>query len=121
MDRSQRLLKNGARGFTRDEEFMSTAIIQRNRHSRESGNPGLKHVFKYKFTTWIPAFAGMTFFLLVFTANGFASDPLKEFPSRVKKITLKNGFRALIVERPDSPTVSFSMYIRTGGVDHECG
>jgi len=30
------------------------------RHSRESGNPGRKHVDKERFTTWIPAFAGMT-------------------------------------------------------------
>jgi predicted Zn-dependent peptidase len=38
-----------------------------------------------------------------------------------KKITLKNGFRAIVVERPESPTVSFAMYIRTGGLDDEMG
>lgn len=63
--------------------------------------------------------------LLAMTASLSAStlqaDPLVDFPSRVKKITLKNGFRALVVERPGSPTVSFVMYIRTGGVDDEMG
>jgi len=37
------------------------------RHSGESRNPGLKHDFKGWFTTWIPAFAGMT---IVFYLEG---------------------------------------------------
>ncbi len=50
-----------------------------------------------------------------------ATDPLKEFPARVKKVTLKNGLRLLILERPNTPTVSFSMFVRTGGLDDESG
>ncbi len=46
-----------------------------------------------------------------------SKDPIKEFPSRVKKITLKNGLRVLLVERPASPTVSFAFFIRTGALD----
>lgn len=52
---------------------------------------------------------------------GVQSDPLKDFPNRVKKITLKNGMRVLLVERPQSPTVSFAAFIRTGGIDDETG
>src|SRR5258706_4817618 len=37
------------------------------RHSRESGNPGCKHVFKRWFKTWIPAFEGMTTFVVFLT------------------------------------------------------
>ncbi len=48
-------------------------------------------------------------------------DPLAAFPQRVHKITLKNGMRILVVERPASQTVSFAMYVRTGGVDDEMG
>lgn len=48
-------------------------------------------------------------------------DPIAAFPSRVHKITLQNGLRALVVERPDSPTVSFALFIRTGGIDDEMG
>lgn len=50
-----------------------------------------------------------------------ANDPIHELPSRVKKITLKNGMRVLMMERPESPTVSFTMYIRTGGLDDDSG
>lgn len=46
---------------------------------------------------------------------------LREFPSRVKKITLENGMRILIAPRQNSPTVSFAAYIRTGGMDDEFG
>lgn len=59
--------------------------------------------------------------LMAFSLSAFAADPLTDFPSRVKKITLKNGFRAIVVERPESPTVSFAIYIRTGGIDDEMG
>src|SRR5438067_327009 len=37
------------------------------------------------------------------------SDPIKELPNRVKKFTLKNGMRILVLERPASKTVSFAM------------
>lgn len=50
-----------------------------------------------------------------------AKDPIAAFPERVKRITLQNGLRALVVERPESPTVSFVMFIRTGGIDDEMG
>jgi predicted Zn-dependent peptidase len=59
--------------------------------------------------------------LVLSAAASRAADPLADFSSRVHRITLKNGFRALVVERPESPTVSFSMYIRTGGLDDEMG
>ncbi len=59
--------------------------------------------------------------LLLLSASLSFADPLADFPARVKRITLKNGFRALVVERPQSPTVSFAMYIRTGGMDDEMG
>jgi predicted Zn-dependent peptidase len=49
------------------------------------------------------------------------ADPLAAFPQRVHKLVLKNGMRVLYVERPSSQTVSFAMYIRTGGVDDEMG
>ena len=49
------------------------------------------------------------------------NDALKEFPKRVKKITLKNGLRVLMVERPNIPTISFAVYIRTGGIDDAFG
>jgi predicted Zn-dependent peptidase len=55
------------------------------------------------------------------TAFPQTSDPLKDFPSRVRKVTLKNGLRLLILERPASPTVSFAMFVRTGGLDDENG
>jgi predicted Zn-dependent peptidase len=48
-------------------------------------------------------------------------DPIADFPKRVHKITLENGLRAVVVERPDSPTVSFVTYIRTGGIDDPMG
>ena len=57
----------------------------------------------------------------VATAKTTAKDPIAEFPNRVKKFTLPNGLRAIVVERPESPTVSFAMYIRTGGIDDEMG
>lgn len=57
----------------------------------------------------------------VFLLAAPSRDPLKEFPSRVKKITLQNGARVLMVERSSSPTVSFSVYIRSGGLDDELG
>jgi beta-glucuronidase len=41
----------------------------RYRHSRESGNPGLKPFFEIKFKDWIPAFAGMTVVLLASLAS----------------------------------------------------
>lgn len=50
-----------------------------------------------------------------------ARDPIAEFPDRVNKFTLANGMRAIVVERPESPTVSFVMFIRTGGIDDEMG
>ncbi|MCB4756756.1 MAG: insulinase family protein [Elusimicrobia bacterium] len=64
--------------------------------------------------------------LLLLLANPLLSappstDPLQEFPSRVKKVTLKNGLRVLMVERPASPTVSFAMFIRTGALDDKPG
>ena len=50
-----------------------------------------------------------------------SKDPIADFPKRVHKITLENGLRAIVVERPDSPTVSFVTYIRTGGIDDPMG
>jgi len=50
-----------------------------------------------------------------------AKDPIADFPNRVKKFTLPNGLRAVVVERPESPTISFAMFIRTGGIDDEMG
>ncbi len=60
-------------------------------------------------------------FFFVATVPLHAADPIAEFPQRVHKITLKNGMRVLTVERPSSQTVSFAMYIRTGGLDDESG
>ncbi len=54
-------------------------------------------------------------------ASNVAKDPISDFPNRVKKFTLPNGLRAIVVERPESPTVSFAMFIRTGGIDDEMG
>jgi predicted Zn-dependent peptidase len=54
-------------------------------------------------------------------AQPIRKDPIAEFPNRVKKFTLPNGLRAIVVERPESPTVAFAMYIRTGGIDDEMG
>ncbi|MCG3205564.1 MAG: putative zinc protease [Elusimicrobia bacterium] len=48
-------------------------------------------------------------------------DPIAAFPSRVHKFVLKNGMRVLVLERPESQTVSFAMYVRTGGLDDESG
>src|SRR4051812_47139085 len=58
---------------------------------------------------------------LLCAAHLNAGDPIADFPQRVHKVTLKNGMRILIVERPTSQTVSFAMYIRTGGIDDESG
>src|SRR4051812_29492078 len=54
-------------------------------------------------------------------AQDTGHDPIADFPKRVHRITLDNGMRALVVERPESPTVSFVMYIRTGGIDDDMG
>ncbi len=66
-------------------------------------------------------FARSLFLLIFFAAGAWASDPIADFSKRVKKITLKNGMRILVVERPTSQTVAFNMYIRTGGMDDESG
>ncbi|MCB4756093.1 MAG: hypothetical protein LHV69_03520 [Elusimicrobia bacterium] len=47
--------------------------MKKARHSGESRNPVFKHFFKIRFTTWIPAFAGMTALLL--SSFAFAADP----------------------------------------------
>jgi len=60
-------------------------------------------------------------FLSPLTAAGSSSDTIKEFADHVRKFTLSNGMRFLVYERPETPTVSFSMYIRTGGIDDESG
>lgn len=57
----------------------------------------------------------------LFVSLSTAADPLKEFPSRVKKLTLPNGLRVIVVERPTSPAISFAMYLKTGGMDDESG
>ncbi len=66
----------------------------------------------------------LSLFLLLLPTQPLQSqeiDPLITFPQRVHKFTLKNGMRVLVVERPTSQTVSFAMYIRTGGMDDEMG
>ncbi|MBV9080717.1 MAG: insulinase family protein [Elusimicrobia bacterium] len=56
-----------------------------------------------------------------FAAAPAPKDPIAAFPDRVHKITLSNGMRALVVERPESATVSFVMFIRTGAIDDPMG
>lgn len=45
------------------------------RHPREGGNPVLTHDFKSKFKTWVPAFAGMTGKVILFSICTFAARP----------------------------------------------
>ncbi|MCB4757192.1 MAG: insulinase family protein [Elusimicrobia bacterium] len=59
--------------------------------------------------------------LVVLFVAPLHADPINDFPSRVKRITCKNGLRVLMVERPASPTVSFATFIRTGALDDEPG
>lgn len=68
-------------------------------------------------------FWGVVFFLAVCWPVRAAEpkDPIADFPQRVQKFTLKNGLRVLVMERPESQTVSFAIYIRTGGLDDESG
>jgi predicted Zn-dependent peptidase len=59
--------------------------------------------------------------IVFFPSVHFAGDSLSDFTSKIKKFTLTNGMRVIVVEKPDSPTISFAMYIRTGGLDDESG
>ncbi len=54
-------------------------------------------------------------------AQAASTDTIQAFASNVKKFTLNNGMRVIVYERPDSPTVSFAMFIRTGAIDDESG
>src|SRR5262245_43151787 len=81
----------------------------------------MKKPFKSAIRNLQSAFAISALFLVAAFAQDTPRDPIAEFPSRVKRITLENGLRALIIERPDSPTVSFAAYIRTGGIDDDMG
>ncbi len=95
-------------------------VIPVSRHPGEGRDPNRKTIYKYLWS-WTPAFAGVTILLFSFFPSVTASDPFQDFPSRVRKVTLKNGLRLLILERPASPVVSFCMFIRTGGLDDEDG
>src|SRR5437899_2018714 len=52
------------------------------RHSRESGNPGFQLFFKKLFTTWIPAFAGMT---ALMASSARAAYDLPQILSQLEK------------------------------------
>ncbi len=65
------------------------------------------------------------FLLLLFSVGvvfaDSSTDTITNFAAHVQKFTLKNGMRILVYERPNTPTVSFAMFIRTGAIDDEMG
>ncbi|MFN0117017.1 MAG: M16 family metallopeptidase [Elusimicrobiota bacterium] len=65
--------------------------------------------------------SSLLFFFSFFIPCFAHANPFETIVKKVEKITLKNGMRVLLVERPDSPSISFTTYIRTGGVDDEMG
>ncbi|NQU03590.1 MAG: insulinase family protein, partial [Syntrophaceae bacterium] len=76
----------------------------------------IEMTFTIKFRRIAVIVAAISLFL-TFSLNAFAYD-LEE---RVKKFTLKNGLKVLIVERSLSPTVSFYIRYKVGAADEADG
>jgi len=70
------------------------------RRPGESRGPGFQHFFKYRFKTWIPAFAGMTMALTVSTSavETTVKGGHMELLDKGEKVMFKNGVR---LERGD--------------------
>ncbi|MBI4217542.1 MAG: insulinase family protein, partial [Elusimicrobia bacterium] len=52
---------------------------------------------------------------------GSGDNPIQALEKRVVEHTLRNGMKALILERRSAPLVSFEMMYRAGGVDEISG
>jgi predicted Zn-dependent peptidase len=55
------------------------------------------------------------------TAQGADRDLLDNFEEKVTEITLDNGLTVVVVERHDTPVVSFTTYIDVGSVNEPAG
>ena len=72
---------------------------------------------KNKFPTRFTGFLPLTIAILFLASSSFAYDLEKQ----VKKYTLENGLKILIVERHFSPTVSLYIRHKAGAVDEQSG
>src|ERR1700732_1158451 len=60
-------------------------------------------------------------FLWLLLPGLLCAQSLKDFEKKVTEFTLPNGMRFLIIERHETPVVSFHTYVNVGSVDDPSG